>query len=50
LNDKKKKQKEETAVSISGDIVVDIDTIAYNSNALILNPFIVKKSKKLNRI
>jgi len=53
LSDKKDKQKEKSArsdLSVSAEPVMDLDTIVYNSNTLSPNPFIVKKSKKLNRI
>lgn len=53
LSDKKDEQKKGFAPSdsnVSVEPVMDLDTIVYNSNTFLPNPFIVKKSKKLNRI
>lgn len=44
------KKSDPSDLSPSVEIAMDIDAIAYNSNAFSPNPFIVKKQKKLNRI
>lgn len=44
------KKLDPSDLSLSVELAMDINAIAYNSNAFSPNPFIVKKPKKLNRI